>query len=382
MRDTLLPTVAVVCPDPSDSEGSLGTVRRLFGYLDEWESLVKPTIGPNIGPNIGPKIGPGAEVLLLVSLRRMHDLSYLQLVSDTASLVIEAGGEVAIGDSPWLASGRVEEYWRSTGLAQLAAARGWRLVNFEKEPRGEVAAESRVYYLPEAVLAADVSINIAPALRHRRCGLAAGIFNLLGVIPGYKPGQFPDGYGYRDVFSDVAVDLLSFVSPDLTLVDLNPGSNCTEAGFDCRRRVIGSTDAVAVDAVVASALGLSPGEPSAVRLAADAGLGIGWLEGIELVGDPVYPLLPEVLAPFAGYSVEKLPSLVARAAAPFSGCRMEVDLARCEPCEMCQISCPTGALRTCDDSRVVYSEALCVTCLRCREVCPKGAIMVARKWLS
>jgi uncharacterized protein (DUF362 family) len=218
MEDTLLPTVAVVSAGPPDPEVPCQAVNRLAGYLGGMEAFVKP----------------GQEALLLVNLRQLNVISYLCLVAGIAGLVQRAGGTVAIGDSPWLTTETVDSHWRSTGLLQLAEHRGWRLLDFQRESLQAVAVRARVYHVPRVVLTAPAVINIAPVMRHRSCTLAGGIFNLLGVIPGYKPGQYPEQRDDGEMIGDVATDLLSFIQPSVTVLDASPISRHTHVASDCR----------------------------------------------------------------------------------------------------------------------------------------------------
>lgn len=367
MEDTLLPTVAVVNAEPPDFEIPCHAVYRLMDYLGGIEQFIVPD----------------SEVVLLVNLRHLHAVSYLCLVSGIAGLVQAAGATVAIGDSPWLTTERVDTYWRSTGANRLASHRGWRLLEFEHDRLQSVAVRSHVYYVPEVVLKASAVINIAPVMRHRICGLAGGMFNLLGMLPGYKRGQFPGRRFDVDTACEVCTDLLSIVQPDLTVLDASPVSRHTQEEFDCRRRLLASTDAVAVDCMAAASLGLDPGSVASIRLAAEAGLGIGWPEGVEQLGDASYPLRPSNLAWIEGDCRLKRPAWLRRLYQSVSSFRVQVNPEVCRPCDECTTGCPTGALRL-DQTMglLTHVPAACITCFQCLSHCSRGALSVQPSWLT
>ena len=89
------------------------------------------------------------------------------------------------------------------------------------------------------------------------------------------------------------VDIFRFIRPDATIVE---GLDAVQYGhFPARAHLkgalvplkilVGGTDTIAVDTATAWAVGYDPGQVEHLRLAAEAGLGCGDLEAIELVGD-------------------------------------------------------------------------------------------------
>ncbi|MBD3258253.1 DUF362 domain-containing protein [candidate division GN15 bacterium] len=366
MSDTLISTVATVNAGSPNPEIPCHSLQRLIRYVDGMESFV------SVGQN----------VLLLVNLRFLESITYLCLVSGIAAMVRDAGGTVMIGDSPWLTDESPSRYWRASGLSNLASCRHWTLVDFEAEPMITVALRSHAYYVPEIVLRADVIINVAPVMRHRRCRLAGGLFNIFGVLPGFKAAQLPRGYTSTGVFCEVAADLLSVVAPALTVLDASPVSRHTHVVADCRRRLLISTDTVAADAVAAHSLGLQPDEVPAVRIASEAGLGIGWLDGIEQVGDSLYPLRLDNLQRFQADRSLRLPEIADGLAESMLWCRPRVDSSKCQRCHHCVDLCPTGALDVEPGTgHVRHNASLCVACYRCRESCPEEAVSIQRSWL-
>lgn len=57
--------------------------------------------------------------------------------------------------------------------------------------------------------------------------------------------------------------------------------------------------------------------------------------------------------------------------------RIRVDAARCDGCEGCTRSCPSGALRIAlqgDETGLVWEIGRCIQCRLCERVCPQEAI--------
>ncbi len=58
--------------------------------------------------------------------------------------------------------------------------------------------------------------------------------------------------------------------------------------------------------------------------------------------------------------------------------RHKVDEGKCQPCRLCTLSCPTGAVDP--DAGFAASAAECTTCLNCVDACPRGAISFSGRW--
>ncbi len=362
----MLPTVGIV-----EAPGACGVRSRfkldlLLGFVGGIEQLVRP----------------GQTVLLKPNLRRLVYDSHRQLFLFVAEAVQRLGGRVVIGDSPWLRNNPARRLWEQTGLDSIARERGWEFVSFERSILDRVGLGKRVYFLPRIVLEADHVINIAPVLRNHRTLLAGAMFNLLGVIPGFKKGQYPVEFSRSEHLDQLLVDIYSIVQPSLTLADVCRRDDARGLSDPDNCRFLASTDGIAVDSVAAALTGLRPRSIRAVHLAGEAGLGIGWLEGINTVGDRVQPWKVRDLDPFGPGTRFPLPKPLDHFVDRFVWRKPHVDPRTCTPCGKCAESCPSGAVLLEGGKVPEMDDGLCVSCWHCQRACPESAISIQENWLT
>jgi ferredoxin len=147
--------------------------------------------------------------------------------------------------------------------------------------------------------------------------------------------------------------------------------------------VAASTDAVAIDCVVAKLLSKDPDRILTTRLAAEAGLGIGWMEAIRLVGEE----LDEVKSSLAGKIQLKSsgiwPRVLMALVEPLSWVRSQVNSQTCDGCGKCTEVCPTKAMQFDNGSRTPsINYKLCIGCWAGLSNCPNEAIELRKSRLS
>ncbi len=367
MDDSLLPTVGIV-----EAPGACGPRSRfkldlLLGFVGGIEQLVRP----------------GQTVLLKPNLRRLAYDSHRQLFLFVAEAVQRLGGRVVIGDSPWLRNNSARHLWEQTGLDGIARERDWEFVSFERSVLERTELGKRVYFLPRIVVEADHVINIAPVLRNHRTQLAGAMFNLLGIIPGFKKGQYPAEYSRSEHLDQLLVDIYSIVQPSLTVADVCRSNNAHVSSDADNCRFLASTDGIAVDSVAAALTGLRPRSLRAVHLAGDAGLGIGWLEGVKMIGDRVIPWKIRDLDSFGPGTRFPLPKSLDNFIDGFVWRKPHVDTGTCMPCGKCTESCPSGAMMLEEEGKPPeMTDDLCVSCWHCQRACPISAISIQESWLT
>lgn len=191
--------------------------------------------------------------------------------------------------------------------------------------------------------------------------------------------RFPDG----EQFARMLVDLSLLVKPGLTVADAvdamegdgPTGRQAAACGTDRRREIrrplrarprIGGADRLGPDRV--------PRLAEAVR----RGLCPDGVSGVELLGDPLPPVIEDFLMPaskklnFSG----SLPGPLAKAVdwlEPRLAPRPKVRERDCVGCGRCAESCPAKTIAvTGGKAKIGYAK--CIRCFCCHEMCPVRAI--------
>ena len=90
------------------------------------------------------------------------------VVKSIVNRVMEIGGEVTVGDSPAGISRPIEEYWRITGLEEVAQKTGAKLLKFEKKGVVERSVNGKSYFIASAFSACISCIPLPIPLSPRQ----------------------------------------------------------------------------------------------------------------------------------------------------------------------------------------------------------------------
>lgn len=334
-------------------------------------------------------IRPGMRVLLKPNLIAPFPLeravtTHPVVVRAVAEMVQAAGGEVWIGDSPASPEGPPDSLWRRTGMAEVAAATGARLVPFDGAEWRRLRGQD--YFIAQPVFAADLIITVPKLKTHTLTLYTGAVKNLFGTIPGTRKREVHYRAPAVSDFSRALADVLELVRPGLAIMDgvmgqegNGPGAGGTPRPYGC---LAASADPVALDTVLSRAMGCRPGEVFHLQEAAARGLGTANPSAIDIIGDqraldfgPVrLPIVQRVLrASLPGWMASPL-----RQVTRVHPC-IPVP-ADCSGCGRCAEACPREAILPGRPPH--FRLDLCVGCMCCAEVCPQGVIAPHRSALA
>lgn len=304
--------------------------------------------------------------------------------------VLDAGGQVAVGDSPGV--GTLAAAMERSGLGAVALELGAAVEPFDESvpvPRPE-GARFRRLELARAVVEAPAIINLPKVKTHQGMVLTLAVKNLFGCVVGRrKVGWHMNAGRDRDAMARALVEIAQAVGPTLNIADAVVGmEGAGPSRGDLRRFgfLAASADPFSLDAVLAWLLGFAASEVPTLRAAAEArgdGLDVGEadLARIELVGDPAEEQrVPDVRPPALG-GLTFVPDCLTGVARRLIRVRPAIDHSACRLCGVCVESCPAGAMKMVD-RRVEIDDTSCVGCFCCHELCPQGALQVRRGLLS
>ncbi|MEM3554127.1 MAG: DUF362 domain-containing protein [Candidatus Bathyarchaeia archaeon] len=128
----------------------------------------------------------------------------------------------------------------------------------------------------------SVIISVPKLKLHRLATVTLGIKNMMGALA--SKGSMHNGRLHANI-----ADLASVLKPSLTVIDgIIAGEGHETSGNPVKMDlVIAGTDPVAVDAVGAAVMGISPTEVEHLVLAEKKGLGTCQLKNIEVIGEPI-----------------------------------------------------------------------------------------------
>ncbi len=286
------PVSLVRCPsyDSKTVESGVDAALSLLGGLEIFARrgdrvLVKPNLLSGLPPEAAATTHPAVVGAVLA---RLNDL----------------GAKAVVSDSP--AFGWVAKVAEGCGVAEVARRYGAEIVELERPVSvASVRPEVRKTFVTDrAILEADLVINLPKLKAHRQLGFTGAIKNLYGCMPGKRKAYFHMERGNRDMdFARLIASFAYTVAPRLHLADaVVTMERDGPMGGDPRPlgALVASTDAAAVDAVLAGLISPPKEDQLLLRACGELGLGSPDLAEIEVrgespsavaVADFVHPLL-------------------------------------------------------------------------------------------
>ena len=283
---------------------------------------------------------------------------------------------IVVGDNPGLFGyGENEESFKITGL--MEAAKGYyqnigndsQKVDFNAEFMPTVS-------LSKIVLDADIIISLPKFKTHGLTVITGAIKNSYGFLPGAQKAKLHKAAGSPERFHEVIVNVFRLRVPDLFIVDAVVGMEGNGPASPELRSIgliLASSNAVALDSVMAIMMGCDPGRLHFLRKAKEAGLGDYDLSTIEVIGE--LKRLPDFkLPPLGGQAIfrnETMQTMIHNRTL----LRPQADPELCTGCGICVEQCPVSALTMNDDLPQVDADT-CITCFCCQEICPEKAMIL------
>lgn len=191
--------------------------------------------------------------------------------------------EIVIGEG----SGHSDtfEAFRVAGVDDVAKRWDVKLVDLNRDEFVEVHPPDPLALksVKVAKTALESTIISVPKLKlHRITDVTLSLKNMMGAMT-------PKGSMHTGHLSMKIADLASLVKPSIAVVDgIISGEGHETSGNPVEMNlVIAGRDPVAVDAVAAAVMGVSPGAVKHLRYAEQRGLGTCDLNQIEVVGEPI-----------------------------------------------------------------------------------------------
>ncbi len=281
---------------------------------------------------------------------------------------------IIVGDNPGIFSyGANEESFTTSGLMDAAKGYYKNIGNdsvqlpFNHEFMASVSVS-------RAVMDADVVISLPKFKTHGLTVITGAIKNSFGILPGAQKARLHKAAGSPERFHEVIVEVFRIRAPDLILVDAVIGMEGNGPACPELRDIgliLASDNAVALDTVIATMMGIEPGMLRSLQKAKECGLGDFDLDKIEVVGE--LRKIPDFkLPPFGGEALLGNEA-IQEALHKRTISRPHADPDLCTACGTCVEQCPVSALTLVDNLPEVDPE-VCIACFCCQELCPEKAM--------
>lgn len=334
-------------------------------------------------------IQPGQTVLLKPNLFSPHPpedavTTHPEIVRQMIRLCVQAKvGRIWVGDSP-VGLTPEAELWSRTGMTRAVEGTPAELKSWAVK-QTPVTCDGDVLALPEWYSQVDVVISLAKLKAHCLTTLTGALKNVYGLVNGPAKSQFHLKYPSPVAMSGFLVRVFAALKPHLTIMDAVTAMEGNGPAHGHPRPVgvlLASRDAVALDAVVCSALAISPRSVPMIRMAADRGLGRMEEPEIDRVGSGADQLWKARLRPSLSRYIRHIPEWAYALTPHLLRLRPGIREAMCVRCGTCAAICPRKAIREEGSERFPrISQSDCIGCFCCLESCPRSAI-VARLYLG
>jgi len=350
------------------------------------EQAIRDTV--NLLGGICNFIKPGSSVLVKPNLLMSKGpecgiTTHPEVVRAVIHILKEINCKVIVGDGPsvW---GRyienVDEVYDLTGIRKVCQEEDVRLVTFDK--RRMHAKFPLTTWLDQC----DYLISLPKFKTHELTLLTGAIKNLFGLVSGTYKTELHKNYFEPPEFAKILVDIYQEARPALTIVDgilaMEGDGPATSGKLRPLGLLLGGSDCVALDTVMAKIMGITNQEVLSTKEAARRGLGENQINRIEIEGESIDKLnIRPFLLPQTQAKIGKLPQPVKKLLKSLIRYYPYCLNQKCIRCGHCVKVCPRQCISL-KESRILFDYKKCIACFCCQEACPEAAIGVKKSILA
>lgn len=363
--------VSVVKCDSYDPSLVREETRRAIDLIGGISNFIKPNSRVLVKPNCLMAKEPESGVD-----------THPEVLRAVIRLLKEINCQVLVGDSPsaWAKQiDNVDQVYEMSGIKKICQEEAVELVKFEKRRMRQK------FPLTTWLDACDYLVNIPKFKTHQLTLLSGAIKNLYGLIPGTFKAELHKNHFDINDFSGIVVDVFEQARPALTIVDGIVAMEGDGPGTSGKLRNLGlllaGADCVALDAVMATIMGINPLSVPTTMEAKKRNLGIADIDSIEVLGAKLEDVAgkPFLLPQSSG--MKKIPAPLVSLFKRLVTLRPVVIHDLCARCNACIDACPTKVISL-NKGRIILDYSGCISCFCCQEVCPFSAIKVKKSILA
>lgn len=261
-----IPRVAVVKIENGNIDAA---IRKAISLIEPIDFNGPIAIKPNLCDLISSSLGVTTDVRAIESL-----INIIREKTDAKISIIES--------DHWVAS--ADKEFEELGYRELAAKYDVELVNLSKEQKIPIKINGHYFdaFRSPRILLSSRLISISKMKTHYQYRFTGILKNQFGLIPEAHKAK------YHPYMSEVLADINGTFKPFLSVIEglySMEGAGPAEGKPIKTNLMICGTDPVAVDTVAATIAGINPRKIGYLKYAAKNG--VGEMDGIEVLGDPV-----------------------------------------------------------------------------------------------
>lgn len=308
-------------------------------------------------------------------------------VEAVASLILDLGASVSLGDSPPL--GNLKRVLGKSGYEPFMKKLGVEAVPFT-EKLGQEYASDRLYRridLAKEVFEFDAVVSLPKLKTHGQMLLTLAVKNLFGTVIGSDKAAWHLAGREVENFATALVQIYERVRPVVSILDgiLAMEGNGPSSGTPRHLGIIAaSEDAVALDATICRMVGYSVDKLFTCVIGERLGAGIADSKHIRVLGDTIAGMpLTDFKRPknmSVAWNLGK-GNLLRRFAEHYLVTRPDIDPSVCQLCGVCLNHCPPQAISEAKGTLQIDRDK-CILCFCCHELCTNKAIRMVKPALG
>ena len=308
-----------------------------------------------------------------------------------AEKLLDLGCRVIVGDSPGgpYTKSSLKGVYKACGIEEVCEELNIEL-NYDtsevkvENPHGKILKYMTVI---KPIVEVDYVINICKLKTHAMATFTGGVKNLFGVIPGVKKAEYHFKMPEVKDFTEALVDICTFVSPTLTIMDGVIGMEGEGPTAGNPRKIgvlLASPSPYAIDVVSCNIINLDPNKVPTVQRCVERNLIKRDFSDICVLGERVEEKIISDFKIPSNRSISFLRGKVPRSIEVFVNKKLAgkpvINYKECVKCGVCSRVCPPKVIDMKSDGPVINLDK-CIRCFCCHELCPKKAVDLKRPFI-
>lgn len=308
-----------------------------------------------------------------------------------AEKLLELGCKVIVGDSPGgpYTKSSLKGVYKTCGIEEVCEELGIEL-NYDisevkvENPNGKILKYMTVI---KPIVDADHVINICKLKTHAMATFTGGVKNLFGVIPGVSKAEYHFKMPEVVDFTEALVDICSYVSPSLTIMDGVIGMEGEGPTAGVPRKIgvlLGSESPYAIDVVACNIINLDPNKVPTIQRCVEREFIEKDFSDVCVLGERLEDKVIKNFKIPSNRSISFLRGIVPKSVEIFVNKKIVgkpvINYKECVKCGECSRVCPPKVISMENKGPVINLDH-CIRCFCCHELCPKKAVDLKRPFV-
>ena len=308
-----------------------------------------------------------------------------------AEKLLELGCKVIVGDSPGgpYTKSSLKGVYKTCGIEEVCEELGIELNYDTSEVKVENLNGKILKYMTviKPIVDADHVINICKLKTHAMATFTGGVKNLFGVIPGVSKAEYHFKMPEVVDFTEALVDICSYVSPSLTIMDGVIGMEGEGPTAGVPRKIgvlLGSESPYAIDVVACNIINLDPNKVPTIQRCVEREFIEKDFSDVCVLGERLEDKVIKNFKISSNRSISFLRGIVPKSVEIFVNKKIAgkpvINYKECVKCGECSRVCPPKVISMENKGPVINLDH-CIRCFCCHELCPKKAVDLKRPFV-